>query len=330
MVIIFHSKPSISAASVMVGPTEKLSPFKSYFDRILDDDYFDTRTHELAQSKMIQQTVTDLLKKGKNKPLDIDYFLSGDLINQMTPTNFAAREIAISFIGLFSACATSVSSMIIAAVLTELGASNLAIAGASSHHNATEKQFRYPVLYGGQKPGTAQWTVTASGYAIIKKQQKGLPYIAAATVGQVIDAGDTDPFHMGGAMAPAAYSTIERHLSKRSQTLKDYDIVMTGDLGKVGLQILKKCFQADGTKEGLERLRDAGAEFYGDHKQFQAGASGAGCSAAVFLSYILDELNRKKVKRVLLVATGALLSPLSVQQGQSIPCTAHAIEICID
>lgn len=277
---------------------------------------------------LISEACQIILKKSNLNNLDVDYLLGGDLVNQMTPTNFAARELAISFIGLFSACATSVSSIVIASLLTELGASEFSIAGASSQHNSVERQFRYPVDYGGQKPATAQWTVTAAGFVLVGKHQPKLPYVEAATIGKVIDYGATDPFHMGGAMAPAAFDTIQAHLKKRSQTIQDYDVIMTGDLGKIGLKILIAMFAQSGVKkEDLSRFRDAGAEFYGEDTAFLAGASGAGCSAAVYSGYMMEQFKTGRYKRVLLVATGALLSPLSFQQGESIPCTAHAIEI---
>lgn len=330
MVILFKQKPSILETASAVGPLEGKSVFKSYFDYVSNDEYFNVKTHEQAQAKLIHLAWNEILKKGNLKEDEIEYFLSGDLINQMTPTNFAGRDLATAFIGVFSACATSVSSLIIAALLTELGASKYAIAGASSHHNATERQFRYPVLYGGQKPATAQWTVTAGGYALVGKHTKGKPSIVAATFGHVIDYDVKDPFHMGGAMAPAAYDTITRHLEARNQKLDHYDVIMTGDLGKTGLQILKGCFMQTGQSESVSVIRDAGAEFYGEDSFFLSGASGAGCSAAVFFSYAMAQFASGRYKRALFVATGALLSPVTFQQGESIPSIAHAIEITID
>ncbi len=328
MVIVFQSKPSLLAAAAVVGPLEKRSVFNSYFDKVLDDERVHQTTNEQGNAMLISEACQMILKKTNLNNLDIDYFLGGDLINQMTPTNFAAKELAISFIGMFSACATSVSSIIIAALLTELGASEFAIAGASSQHNSVERQFRYPVNYGGQKPATAQWTVTAAGFALVGKHQEEAPTIEAATIGKVVDYGATDPFHMGGAMAPAAFSTIQAHLEKRQQKLQDYDVIMTGDLGKIGLKLLIAMFAQSGTsKEDLARFRDAGAEYFGEDSAFQAGASGAGCSASVYCSYMLEQFKTGRYKKALLVATGALLSPLSFQQGQTIPCTAHAIEI---
>lgn len=328
MVIVFQSKPALLASAAVVGPLEKRSVFYTYFDKVLTDERGDKKTNEKGGARLISEACQLILKKSNLKNLDIDYFLGGDLINQMTPTNFAARELAISFVGMFSACATSVSSIIIAGLLTELGASDFAIAGASSQHNSVERQFRYPVDYGGQKPATAQWTVTAAGFVLIGKHQKKMPVLEAATVGKVIDYGATDPFHMGGAMAPAAFDTIQVHLQKRGQTIQDYDVIMTGDLGKIGLKILIAMFAQSGVKkEDLARFRDAGAEFYGEDSAFLAGASGAGCSAAVYSSYMIEQFKSGRYQKVLLVATGALLSPLSFQQGETIPCIAHAIEV---
>lgn len=329
MVIIFKQKPSIIATSAIAGPLEKRCVFQSYFDEISTDERFGQKTNEQGQSALIHRTVQQVLHKSGLRNMDIDYFLSGDLINQMTPTNFAAQQLAISFIGLFSACATSVSSLIVASLLTELGASRFSIAGASSHHNATERQFRYPVLYGSQKPGYAQWTVTAAGYAVVASHESGKPYIASATVGKVIDYQQDDPLHMGAAMAPAAFDTIQSHLQGRNQKLSDYDAIFTGDLGKYGLQLLKVMLHDEGEHDH-DMLRDAGAEYFGEDQRFLAGASGAGCSASVYFSYVIEQLKTGRYRRVLLVATGALLSPMTYQQGQTIPCTAHAVEIVME
>ena len=331
MVIIFQHKPSILASAVSVGPLEKKSTFSPDFDVIYDDERWQEQTNEKGHMEMIKSTVELVMQKANIQPLDVDYSLSGDLVNQMTPTNIAARELAIAFIGMFSACATSMSSLIIASALTDLGASRFSIAGAGSQHNAIERQFRYPVDYGGQKPATAQWTVTAAGYALVGEHHPNFPSIVAATVGKVIDYGKTDPFHMGGAMAPAACDTIMAHLKKRGQQFHHYDLIMTGDLGKIGLKLLKMLLTEAGVgKDELTLLRDAGAEFYGEDPKFQAGASGAGCSASVYFSYVLNQLKAGRYKRVLLVATGALLSPLTFQQGETIPCTAHAVEISME
>ncbi|GLC87724.1 stage V sporulation protein AD [Lysinibacillus piscis] len=328
MVIIFPSKPSVLAGGVAAGPLEKRSIFSSYFDVLYDDERWQMKTNEQGHRQMVQEACQSAIKKLGVQNAEVDYFLGGDLVNQMTPTNFAARELAMPFIGLFSACATSVSSVIVASLLAELGAAKLALAGASSQHNAVERQFRYPVDYGAQKPQTAQWTVTAAGYALIGQHREDCPAIEAATVGKVVDYGMDDPFHMGAAMAPAAFQTIQCHLEQREQKIYHYDLILTGDLGQLGLKLLKGMFVENGVdNEELTILRDAGAEFYGQDEAFQSGASGAGCSAAVFFSYVLQQMRVGTYKHVLLVATGALLSPLSFQQGETIPCTAHAVEL---
>ncbi len=327
-VIYFPSKPSIIASGVVGGPLEKKSVFAADFDLLLDDERAEEKSNEKGHKQMALQACQIALEKANIKERDVDFLMSGDLVNQMTPSNFLASTLGIPYFGLYSACATSISGAIVAALLTELGASKYALAGAASQHNSIERQFRYPVEYGGQKPGTAQWTVTAAGYALIAKGQMNSPVIEAATVGKSIDLQQTDPFHMGAAMAPAACDTITRHLKGRGQTLSDYDLIITGDLAKVGLPILQECLIKEGmAQQDVMKIRDAGAEFYGDDQTFLAGASGAGCSASVFFSTILKGLNEKKYERVLAVATGALLSPLTVQQNESIPCTAHAIEI---
>lgn len=331
MVIIFSNKPSIIASGVVAGPLEQRSTFSNYFDTIFDDERWQEDTNEKGHMQMIKAACDEVMKKANIQPTDVDYFLAGDLVNQMTPTNMVARDLAIPFVGMFSACATSISSLIVASLLTDIGSSKLAIAGAASQHNAIERQFRYPVNYGGQKPATAQWTVSAAGYALVGQHKAGMPSVVAATVGKVIDYGMNDPFHMGGAMAPAASDTILRHLQERNQKFHHYDLIMTGDLGKIGLKLLKAMLADAGVgQQELSLLRDGGAEFYGDDEAFQAGASGAGCSAAVYYSYIVEEMKKGRYKRVLLVATGALLSPLSFQQGETIPCTAHAVEISME
>ena len=324
--VTFKTTPSIAATGVTAGPLERKSPFADKFDKIYDDERCGLKTNEHANTKMIEDACMIALSKVESVPSDADFLLIGDLVNQMTPSNFAAATLGIPYIGLFSACSTSVSSLLLAALLTETGMSTCAIAGASSQHNAVERQFRYPVEYGAQKPDTAQWTVTAAGVAAVTPYKKGLPSIECATIGCVIDLGMTDPLNMGAAMAPAAADTLTRHLKGHSKDISDYDVIMTGDLGKVGFELYKTLAGNQGI-DVSENFRDAGKEFYGADEAFLAGASGAGCSAAIFLTEIIEKMVAGKYKRVLLIATGALLSPLSFQQGDTIPCIAHAIEL---
>lgn len=321
--IQFKGYPSIASAGVIVGPMEKDSTFADSFDEITTLENEKDETYEQANARFIEKACKITVRKVHEQIENVDVFIAGDLINQISPTNFAARQLSIPFLGVFSACASSMESVIIGSLLLETGNAKSILAGASSHHPAVERQFRYPLEYGAQKPGTAQWTVTAAGFALLQKQVKNAPIITHATIGKVVDGAQTDPLHMGAAMAPAARDTIERHLTNTNSKMADYDLIMTGDLGKIGLSILKEMFQDENS--GVI-LQDAGAQFYGENSFFNAGASGAGCSAAVFFSHVYSQLKSGVYKRVLLVATGALLSPLTYQQGETIPCIAHAIE----
>lgn len=324
--LTFPSKPSISATGVTAGPLEKKSPFCTQFDKMYEDERCDMKTNEQGHAKLIEDACMIALSKLQKVPSQADYLLIGDLVNQMTPSNFGATTLGIPYVGLFSACATSVSSLLMAALLTESGMSQLAIAGSASQHNAIERQFRYPIEYGTQKAETAQWTVTAAGIAAVTPNENGLPSIECGTIGKAIDMGMTNPLNMGAAMAPAAADTLKRHLDGHQKSTSDYDLIMTGDLGKNGFTIFKQLASNQGITT-MDNFSDAGMEFYGNNPDFMSGASGAGCSAAVYFSEVYNKLTQKEYKRVLLIATGALLSPLTFQQGDTIPCVAHAVEI---
>ncbi|SIT68671.1 beta-ketoacyl-[acyl-carrier-protein] synthase family protein [Edaphobacillus lindanitolerans] len=327
-VLSFSGRPSIRSAAVAAGPLEKKkSRFAHLFDQFYDSELCGEETNEKAHSRMIEDACGLVLEKAEAMPADADFLLCGDLVNQMTPSNFAAANLHLPYIGLFSACATSVSSLIAAALLTEAGASRLTLAGSSSQHNAIERQFRYPIEYGFQKGPTAQWTVTAAGFAAVTPNEPGYPEIRHATVGRSVDYGLTDPLNMGAAMAPAAFDTLNRHLSGTGNTPDDYDAIITGDLGSVGSSLFRNMAKDEGIEVKRSKWRDAGEEFYGDDPSFFAGASGAGCSAAVYFSDVFKRLMDGEYRRVLLIATGALLSPLSFQQGDTIPCTAHSVEL---
>lgn len=324
--LTFDRKPSIIQTAVTAGPLENLSPFASTFDHLYTDERAQQSTNEQGHRQMIEDAVQLLLKKEQLTEKDIDYFMMGDLVNQMTPSNFSASNLQIPYIGLFSACATSISSLLTAALLMEANVATYTIAGAASQHNAIERQFRYPVEYGIQKADTAQWTATAAGVALVSANQKKKPMITKGTVGRVIDQGMTDPMHMGAAMAPAAADTLQRHLNGHQVSPNTYDLIMTGDLGKVGFSIYEQLNQENGIQGGRQ-FQDAGVAFYGGDERFLAGASGAGCSAAIYFSDVYQKLVSGQYKKVLLIATGALLSPLSYQQGETIPCIAHAVEL---
>lgn len=329
-ILTFASMPSIYSTGVTAGPLEKKkSVFAKQFDKLYEDERCDLPTNEDGHKQLMYDAVMIALSKEKKTIDKIGFLLLGDLVNQMTPSNFAAQALGIPYVGMFSACATSVSTMITASLLAEAQQAKWLIAGSSSQHNAVERQFRYPLEYGAQKGATAQWTVTAAGAVLIGKHKPGNPSICCATVGKVVDMGMTDPLNMGAAMAPAAMETLSSHLTGHGKTIDDYDTIITGDLGATGFKIFKALANESGLPH-TKNFRDAGEEFYGKDPSFKAGASGSGCSAAVFFSDIYEKLQAKNYRRVLLIATGALLSPLSYQQGDSIPCIAHAIEVTID
>lgn len=325
--IYFPSNPSIQNTSNIGGPFEANSNMATIFDYLYDDVWANANSFESAQQLMIEKACSLLLDKEKLSFQDVDYFISGDLTNQITPTTFAAYKTTLPYIGLFSACATIVESLLISSMLIELKQANQIICGSSSHHAAAERQFRYPTEYGGQKPPTAQWTVTGAGFALISNDIKSPIKIVNGTFGKVIDYEETDPFHMGAAMAPAAVDTIIRHFQATNTTAKDYDYIVTGDLGSIGHQIAYELLLQNDVSIDQNKFLDCGILFYNEKQPVHAGGSGAACAAIVSLGHFYRLLSEGKIKSILLVATGALHSPLTVQQKMNIPSIAHAITI---
>lgn len=316
----------INEVSLIAGPYEKNGPLGNTFDKVYDDLYFGQKTWEQAESKLIKESVEKLLNKINKKKKDIDLHLSGDLLNQIVATNYAASTIGIPLLGLYSACATSVEALIVGANMIEAGQIKNCICSASSHNSAAEKQFRYPVEYGGPKPKTATFTATGGTSAYLTSHKKGIR-IESGTVGTVIDIGITNPYHMGAIMAPAAGDTIKKHLDDMKRTPDYYDLIITGDLGKYGSKILIDYMKI---KYGIElkNHQDAGMLLYDLEKQpVNAGGSGAVCSTLVTYGHIFNLMKKKKLKRVLLVATGALLSQTMALQKLGIPAIAHAISL---
>jgi len=326
---IFQQHPVIAATGVSGGPFEANGYLAEDFDILHDDLWMGQDSYEKAQRVLIEEAIQTVLQKGNIQKEDVQFLIAGDLINQITPTSFAARTAQIPYFGLFGACSTSMEGLALASFMVNYQGAKNVLTGASSHNAATEKQFRYPTEYGGQKPPTAQWTATGAGVALVteNKNQKNLPYTTSATIGKVIDMGLTDPFNMGGAMAPAAADTIIAHLEDLQLDPSYYDLIVTGDLAKVGRETVLDLLQNKGLKMNPDRFLDCGLMLYKEDQPVQAGGSGAGCSAIVLYGHILNQMKKGVYKRILLVATGALLSPLSFQQGESIPCIAHAVSI---
>lgn len=321
--IFFKNAPRILAGYSVVGPKEGQGAFKDYYDKILDGDQLKEKSYERAERLIFEMVIENAIKKAGLKAGDINALLSGDLLNQITASGFCAAKFDIPFLGLFGACATFTEAMALGAVLIDGGYIKHAACASGSHFSSVERQYRFPLELGTQRPPTAQWTVTGAGCSILGAGGKGIK-VTAATMGKVIDYGIKDVNNMGGAMAPAAMNTIEAHLRDTGNKPDDYDMIVTGDLGKFGSQMLRELMDNKGIKLGTN-YHDCGAMIFTKGQKVLQGGSGAGCAPVVFNSFILEKMRREKLKKVLFIATGALLSTVSAQQGDSIPCIAHAI-----
>ncbi|CEQ19094.1 stage V sporulation protein AD [Paraclostridium sordellii] len=320
------NKPTIISTSSIVGPKEAEGPLKDYFDIKIDDDLYGEKSWEFAESKMVQTVVQHAVSKVNKSISDVNYMVAGDLLNQLLSTSFAAREVSIPFLGVYGACSTMAQSLSIGAMIVDGGFAELVVAATSSHYCTAERQFRFPLELGNQKPMTAQWTVTGSGCSLISSNGEG-PKIKYLTIGKVIDEGITDANNMGAAMAPAAIDTIFSYFDDTKDDPNSFDMIATGDLGKVGMKITIDLLK----EKGLDISKvytDCGVEIFDlEAQDVHCGGSGCGCSASVFNGYIYKMLKAKKFNKVMLVSTGALLSPTSTLQKESIPSVAHAVVI---
>lgn len=316
----------INDTATITGPYESNGPLSKYFDKSYNEFYFGSKTWELAESKLIEESVDILLNKINKTKYDIDLHISGDLSNQITATNYAAVSLGIPLIGIYGACSTSVLGLILASNMIEAKQINNAITSTSSHNNAAEKQFRYPVEYGGPKRKTTTFTATGGTSAYLSNNKLGIK-VESATIGNVIDLGIKDPYHMGAAMAPAAAKTIYDHLTSNKREIEYYDLILTGDLGVYGKEILKNYMKTE-YNINLSNYNDCGTILYDIKNQpVYAGASGPACAPLVTYSYIFEKMKKKELNRVLIVATGALMSTTLVNEKNTIPAIAHAISL---
>jgi stage V sporulation protein AD len=324
----FENRPIIRGAATVVGPFEGQGPLANDFDIIHGDLMLGQESWEKAEKTLLEEAAKLAIENAGLTKEQVNFYVGGDLMNQIISSSFAARTLAIPYLGVFGACSTSMESLAIAAMIVNSRSAKYVLASACSHNASVEKQFRYPTEYGSQKPPTAQFTVTGAGASIVSHEGKGLA-VTSATIGRVIDMGLTDPFNMGAAMAPAAVDTIEAHFRDLQIEPEYYDLIVTGDLSKVGYEIANDLFEKHKFPIKQTEYRDCGMMIYNYEKQtVQSGASGCGCSAVVTYGHLLKRMRRGELKRILVVATGALLSPISFQQGESIPCVAHAV--CIE
>ncbi|MDQ0268706.1 stage V sporulation protein AD [Cytobacillus purgationiresistens] len=326
---IFNNRPAITSTGVSGGPFEANGMLADDFDLLHEDLWMGEDSYEKAHRVLMEDASRIALRKGNTEKKDVQFFLAGDLINQITPTSLSARSLEIPYFGLFGACSTSMEGLALGSFIINYQGANTILTGASSHNSAVEKQFRYPTEYGGQKPPTAQWTVTGAGVALLEQNtgQANVPVTTSATIGKVMDLGLTDPFNMGGAMAPAAADTISAHMKDLDIDPSYYDLIVTGDLGKIGQETALELLKDKGLKIDRDQFQDCGLLIYKKDQPVQSGASGAGCSASVLYGHLINQMKQGVYKRILVVATGALLSPITVQQNETIPCIAHAVSI---
>ena len=322
----FSMPPVITTWASVAGKKEAEGPLKKYFDVTETDTYFGQKTWEQGEKRMQQLALETLVKKAGMTFDDLGVVLSGDLLNQCIGSSFTLRNTGVAHLGLYGACSTMSESLLIASMIVGGGYSDNVVAMTSSHFASSERQYRFPLGYGGQRTPTSQWTVTGAGAALLSATGKG-PTIDACTIGTITDLGVKDANNMGAAMAPAAYTTIKHHFDDLKVSVEDYDLIITGDLGQTGQELLLTLARNDGLSLG-GKLVDCGTTVFDLQKQdVHSGGSGCGCSAITLCGYFLDKLAHKKLKKILFCGTGALLSPTSTQQGLPIPGVCHAVSI---
>lgn len=320
------NRPRILSHAAVAGKKEGEGPLSSCFDYVFEDTTLGEKTWEKAECGLQKEAATRALDKAGVSPSQLQYVFAGDLLNQCTASTFGLRDLNIPMYGQFGACSTMAQTLSLAAIFVDSGAADLCLAVTSSHFCTAERQFRFPLEYGGQRPPTSQWTATASGAAVIGRGGKGVR-IAEVLAGRQVDLGVTDMNNMGAAMAPAAADTIYRFLQDTKTTPADYDLILTGDLGAVGSEMLYELLRKKGVTLG-NKHNDCGLMLYDRQKQdVHAGGSGCGCSAAVLCSHILSEMEKGALHNVAFIATGALMSPTTSQQGESIPGIAHLVHL---
>lgn len=324
--LLLTTAPSIIGFAAVGAKKEKQGPLADYFDLLSEDSSFGEKTWEKSETLMQKTAIELALQKCSVAKQDIDFLFAGDLLNQCISSAYSSRDMQIPFFGLYGACSTMSESLALASMFVESKLANRCIAATSSHFCSAERQFRFPLEYGGQRSPTAQWTVTGAGACIVAPSCKA-PFVRAVTVGTVADLGITDINNMGAAMAPAAAQTLCQFFRDTSTRPEDYDMILTGDLGFVGSRLLERMMQEQGYP--MANLHnDCGLMIYDREKQdMHAGGSGCGCAASVLCSFILPQIACQRLKNVLFMATGALMSPTSTQQGESIPGIAHLIHL---
>ena len=320
----FKKSLGVRSYASVVGKKEGEGPLCDYFDTVNIDTTFGEKSWEKAESRMQKDALHRALDKGKLSVSDIDCMVAGDLLNQCVGSSYGLREFEIPFLGVFGACSTMVEALLVGAGMMEGGFFKKVAAVTSSHFCSAERQFRFPLEYGGQRPPTSQWTATGAAATILEEGGEG-PFITMGTIGKIVDMGITDANNMGAAMAPAAFTTLLEFFNDTRKTPADFDMILTGDLGALGKEIVTDYF-LDAGVDLRKNYNDCGCMIYDLATQgVNCGASGCGCCATVLNGYVFEQMKKAKWNKVLVVATGALMSPTLVSQGESIPVVAHAI-----
>ncbi len=327
----FYNQVYIDEVSTVCGPFEKRGPLRRYFDKTYDDYYFGEKTFEKAEVKLVKDALVLIMKKSGYTKKEFDLVIGSDLLNQITATTYGCKDVGNSFIGVYGACSGSVLELIIASNFIQANLIKNCLCVVSSHNMTSEKQFRYPTEYGAPRPNTATFTATGACCALLSKEKTPIR-VECATLGRCVDYSQNDPNDMGRVMAPAAIDTLIRHFEDTKRTPNDYDLILTGDLGIYGKEIVKEYMDKTFHIDLGNRYNDCGVMLYDLEKQkeVKAGGSGPSCSALVVYSYVIDLLRTKKIKRVLFLATGALFSPLFLYQKQNIPSICHAISLEVE
>ena len=316
----------IKHAHALVGEKEKNGPLGKYFKDYFTDDTFGEKTFEKAERTMLKTAIEDMLVKNKINISDIDLYIGGDILNQLVSCNYVAEQLQIPFVGVYSACSSITESLAVASTLIDGDFCKTILCSACSHFSAAERQYRFPLEFGNQRQAYSQWTVTGAGCMILDKNAVDCPKITKVCFGKVVDYGISDLANMGAAMAPAAVDTLVTFLKDTKTNINDYDLIATGDLGKLGSDIFRDMLAKEGIVVGNNYI-DCGHMIFNPSESTMQGGSGAGCSATVFSAYIYSKIKQKEFRKVLLLATGALMSTTTNQQGDTIPAVSHLIMV---
>lgn len=323
---VLPGRPRVTSWASMAGRKEAQGPLGATFDETFQDDTLGQASWERAEAHMLEHTIDIALSKARVFADGVDVFLGGDLLNQIVSTGYTARQLGIPFLGLYGACSTMAESLLLGSMLVEGGWADRALCATCSHFCTAERQYRFPLELGNQRTPTAQWTVTGAGATLLTREAEHPIAVESVTIGSVYDLKQSDTNNMGAAMAPAAMMTLKAHLTDLGRRVEDYDLIVTGDLGKVGRDLMKILCARQGIRLD-SRYIDCGCEIFDESQDAHAGGSGCGCSACCLNGWLYGRMLSGEVRRLLFMATGALMSPTTSQQGESIPAVAHAVSL---